>query len=180
MTDLASEVAQLARALAAAKPAGTFLCLGSGLREVAARMLEGMDHASGLVVLVQDARERARLEREFEGDLRASVHRQDPASFFSDVRAHRFDLIVDRIADEHRGALRLGLGLLRAGGVYLASGLDGPSREALSGRAQQSEPALSDPDEFEVARLGDRTESLMVVRRAERRRAKRRPKPRAR
>jgi hypothetical protein len=166
----------LARALAASKTTGTFLCIGEGAGEIGAWILDGMDHSSGLVALVQDEREAAVLERELDCDLRASVHLQDAASFLTDVRAHRFDLIVDLITDEHPRTVRLGLGLLGAGGVYLASHLGNLSHETLTrcDQAPDEQQSPLEPNDFEVARLGDRLNSLIIVRRTERIRPKHR------
>jgi predicted O-methyltransferase YrrM len=176
--EISPEFARMARALAASKPAGTFLCIGEGAGEIGAWVLDGMDHSSGLVVLVQDKCEAAVLERELDRELRASVHLQDAASFLIDVHAHRFDLIVDLVSDEHPKAVQLGLGLLGAGGVYLAPHLDSLSHEIATrdARGPNEQRAPLEPDDFEVARLGDRLDSLIIVRRTERIRPKRRSK----
>ena len=172
----------MARALAASKTAGAFLCIGEGAGEVGTWILDGMDHSSGLVTLVQDEREAAVLERELDRDVRASVHLQDAASFLIDVHAHRFDLIVDLITDEHPEAVWLGLGLLQSGGVYLAPHLGGLSHETLTRRARGSDgqPSPLEPDDFEIARFSDRLDSLMIVRRTERIRRKRRSRSKIR
>jgi predicted O-methyltransferase YrrM len=130
--EISPEIGRMARALAASKTGGTFLCIGEGAGEIGTWILDGMDHSSGLVALVQDKHEAAVLERELDRDVRASVHLQDAESFLIDVHAHRFDLIVDLITDEHPRAVRLGLGLLRAGGVYLVSHLGNLSHEQRS------------------------------------------------
>jgi len=115
-------------------------------------------------------------------DVRASVHLQDAASFLLDVRAHHFDLIVDLIADEHPETLRLGLGLLGAGGVYLASNLESLSLEILvrGDQTPNEKPSPLDPNDFEVARWGDHLNSMIIVRRTQRVRKKRRSTPPAR
>jgi predicted O-methyltransferase YrrM len=166
----------MARALAASKTAGSFLCIGEGAGEIAAWILDGMDHSSGLVALVQDKQEATVLERELDRDVRASVHLQDAASFLIDVHAHRFDLIVDLISDEHPRAVRLGLGLLRAGGVYLASEPGNLSDEIFtkSAQGQNGQASPLEAADFELSRFGDRLGSLIIVRRTERIRPKRR------
>jgi hypothetical protein len=115
-------------------------------------------------------------------DVRASVHLQDAASFLLDVRAHHFDLIVDLIADEHPKTLRLGLGLLGAGGVYLASNLGNLSNETLAQCEQEPDERQSplDPADYEIARWGSHLNSMIIVRRTERVRKKRRSRPPAR
>ena len=172
----------MARAIAASKSAGSFLCIGKGAGEIGAWVLDGMDHSSGLVTLVQDKVEATVLKRELDRDVRASVHLQDAESFLIDVHAHRFDVIVDLIADEHPRVVRLGLGLLQAGGLYLASHLRSLSHQALTRCTPGSDGQQSplDPDDFEVARLGDRLDSLIIVRRTERIRPKRRSRSKIR
>ncbi len=173
---ISPEIGQMARALAASKTAGAFLCIGEGAGEIGTWVLEGMDHSSGMVALVQDEHEAAVLESVFDCDLRASVHLQDAAAFLVDVHAHRFDLIVDLITDERPRTVRLGLGLLKRGGVYLASDPGNLSYETLTrcDHAQDEQASPLEPNDFEVARLGDQLNSLIIVRRTERIRPKRR------
>lgn len=180
--EFSPEIGSMARALAASKTAGSFLCIGEGAGEIGAWILEGMDHSSGLVALVQDKDEARVLEREMDRDVRASVHLQDAESFLIDVHAHRFELIVDLIADEHPRVARLALGLLRAGGFYLASHLGSLSHQALirCPPGSDGQPSSLEPDDFEVARLSDRLDSLIVVRRTERIRPKRRSRSKIR
>jgi hypothetical protein len=180
--EFSPEIGCMARALAASKAAGSFLCVGEGAGEIGSWILDGMDYSSGLVTLVQDEGEAAVLERELDRDVRASVHLQDAESFLTDVRAHRFDLIVDLIVDEHPRAVLLGLALLRAGGVYLASHLGSLSREPLTRSAPGpgGQPPPLEPDDFEIAQLGDRPDSLIIVRRAQPIQPKRGSKSRAR
>jgi predicted O-methyltransferase YrrM len=179
--EISTDIGSMARALAGSKTAGNFLCIGAGAGEVGGWVLDAMDHSSGLVALVQDADEAAVLRRELDRDLRASVHLQDAESFLVDVREHRFDLIVDLVADEHSRAVRLGLGLLQMGGVYLASHPGNLSRETLAKSApdpaEQSAPF--GPEDFEIARCGGQLESLIIVRRAEPARPRRRSNPKA-
>jgi predicted O-methyltransferase YrrM len=180
--EISPEIGCMARALAASKMAGTFLCIGAGAGEIGGWVLDAMDYSSGLVTLVQDRDEAVVLERELDRDVRASVHRQDVESFLLDVHAHRFDLIVDLIADEHPRAVLLGLNLLQAGGVYLAAHPGNLSRETFVRPAPgaDGQPSSLEADEFEIARLGDRLDSLILVRRAVSSRRKRRSDPRAR
>jgi predicted O-methyltransferase YrrM len=176
--EAASEIGSVASALAASKPAGAFLCIGDGAGEVGAWVLDGMDFSSGLVVLVQDPEEAAVLERELDRDVRASVHLQKAASFLIDVNAHRFDLIVDLIAEEHPQIVRLGLSLLQPGGFYLASHVGNSLHDAFAQCTPEPKgrEAQIEPDDFAVAPLGDERAALIIVRRTERAQPKRRPR----
>ena len=167
---------QLLRALAASKPSGTCLCLGAGAGEAAARILEGMDLSSGLVILVQGADEKAALERAIQRDLRVSVHRQDAQAFLRDVHAHRFDLIADSSEAERAAIARLALGLLRAGGLYVASRAAGALEGVFARGAAASGPSMPqlEADAFAIARLDDGCGVTLVTRRPER------PQPRRR
>jgi len=165
---LAPELGGVIGALAVSKVAGVFLCLGEDAGEVGAWILEGMDLSSGLVALVREPQEQEVLERELGQDLRVSVHRQDAESFLTDIRAHRFDLIVDRTAGDPRAVLRLGLGLLRPGGFYVAphrvrSTLDGIFARGPE-EASTTLPVLESA-EFTLATLGDAQDTLLVTRR---------------
>jgi predicted O-methyltransferase YrrM len=167
-TGVAPELGGLIRALATSKVGGTFLCLGEDAGEVGAWILDGMDLSSGLVALARDPREHSALERELGQDLRVSVHRQDAESFLTDVRAHRFDLVVDRTGGDHRAVLRLGLGLLRPGGFYV---VQHRARGTLDGifacGPAESSARLPDlePTEFSLAALGDGQGTLLITRR---------------
>ncbi|MDH3519323.1 MAG: hypothetical protein OEM49_02615 [Myxococcales bacterium] len=166
--DVAPRLGEMIRVLAASKASGTFLSLGEGAGEVGAWILDGMDLSSGLVALVQDREEASVLEEELGQDLRVSVHRQDAEAFLVDVRAHRFDLIVDRIAGEHSGILRLGLAQLRSAGLYVACDLHDPLHTAFAPNAKPSHPQAPPlrPEEFAVAPLDDARGVSIIVRRA--------------
>jgi predicted O-methyltransferase YrrM len=178
----APEIGSMARALAASKAAGTFLCIGEGAGEIGAWVLDGMDFSSGLVVLVQDPEEAAVLECELDRDVRASVHLQEAASFLIDVNAHRFDLIVDLIAEQHPQIVQLGLSLLRLGGVYLASHFGDSLHDAFTQCVPKSQgrQAAIGPDDFAVAALGDDRAASIIVRRAGRIQPKHHPRSKIR
>jgi len=180
--EVAPEIGGMARALAASKAAGNFLSIGEGAGEIGAWVLDGMDFSSGLVVLVQAPEEAAVLECELDRDLRASVHLQQAASFLIDVNAHRFDLIVDLIAEQHPQVVQLGLGLLQPGGVYLVSQLGNSLHDAFAQCTPKSQgrQAAIEPDDFVAAALGDDRAALMIVRRTGRIQPKRHPRSKIR
>jgi len=175
-SDISPEIGGLARALAASKQAGTFLCIGAGAGEIGAWVLDAMDYSSGLVILVQDESEARLLEREFDRDVRASVHLQEVESFLTDVRAHRFELIVDLLRGAHPAIVRLALGALAAGGIYLGWQLVDPSSEggAHTEDGSQRRASLFEPADFEAARIGARGDAWLLVRRTQPRRPERR------
>lgn len=93
--DVDQSLGELCRVLAASRPGGVFLCLGDGAGGMGAWVLDGMDLASRLVVVVGDEDEAGAVRPVLGDDLRVTVHVQDPAGFLGDVSGHRFDLITD-------------------------------------------------------------------------------------
>jgi predicted O-methyltransferase YrrM len=173
---LAAKLGRLLRALAASKSGGTFLCLGEAAGEAAAWILDGMDLSSGLVALVRESDEEAALKRELERDLRISVHRQDAQTFLLDVSAHRFDLIADLTLGERPALVRLGLELLRPGGLYFASRAGNTLCAVFAQDAPESDPSAPRlaADGFAVGHLNEVEDAVLIVRRPERSRPRRR------
>lgn len=122
---VSTALGELARALAASRPGGVFLCLGRGAGEMATWIFDAMDLSGRLVVVVEDDQEAGELLALLGDDMRITVHVQDPVAFLGDVRDHRFDLITDlnpaKGADSGRLALgRLALARLALGAFYLS------------------------------------------------------------
>jgi predicted O-methyltransferase YrrM len=173
---LGAKLGRLLRALAVSKPGGTFLCLGECAGEAAAWILDGMDLSSGLVALVRESDEAVALKRELERDLRVSVHRQDARAFLLDVSAHRFDLIADSMDGERPAIVQLGLNLLRPGGLYVASRAGNTLYAVFAQDAPESDPSAPRlvADAFGVAHLDEAEDIVLIARRPERSRPRRR------
>ncbi|MHA0038883.1 NUDIX domain-containing protein [Deinococcus sp. PESE-13] len=102
------ETGRLLRTLAASKPGGRVLELGSGLGAGAAWLLAGMDASARLLTVESDS-ERARLTAELlQGDPRAEVRAGDWAQalefgpfdlIFADAEAAKTPQALDRLAD---------------------------------------------------------------------------------
>lgn len=107
---------ELCRVLAASRPGGVFLCLGSGAGGVGAWVLNGMDLSSRLVIVVGGDDEADLLRPILGDDLRVTVHVQGPAEFLGDVSEHRFDLIADLCPGPPADVTGLALGALAPGG----------------------------------------------------------------
>ena len=121
---------ELLRVLAASRPGGVFLCLGRGAGEAGAWIVDGMDLASRLVIVVDDTQQADRLRGVIGDDLRVTVHVQDMAAFLTDVRDHRFDLITDLNRNPSGALARLSLVRLALGGFFMSRG-EIPALEAL-------------------------------------------------
>jgi predicted O-methyltransferase YrrM len=118
-----SKVGAFLASLAASKPGGRFLELGTGTGHGTAWLLSGMDSASRLDSVDTDATVVAVAERHLGSDPRVSFHVIDGADFIGQARAGHFDLIY---ADAWPGKfthLDEALALLRAGGVYVIDDL---------------------------------------------------------
>ena len=112
----------LLRTLAASKPGGRFLELGTGTGVGTAWLLDGMDSESRLESVESDAKVLEVAQRHLGTDRRVTFLLTDAAEFLS--RSHApYDLIY---ADTWAGKfthLDLALSLLRVGGIYFVDDL---------------------------------------------------------
>jgi hypothetical protein len=177
---IAPPLGELSRVLAASRPGGVFLCLGHGAGETGAWILDGMDLASRLVTVIEDAAEADRLRAVFGDDLRVTVHVQDAVAFLDDVRDHRFDLITDLGGTRSPRLVGLALGRLAVGGSFMARHSIPALVEMLSAPAVDGDRAPLDPACFALAHLPGEPGFTLVARRPLRRAAKRRGGRRAR
>lgn len=121
--DMASDhlTGALLRTLAAAKPGGALLELGTGTGFATAWILDGMDVNATLDTVDNDAAVQAVARSHLGGDARLTVHTADGDRFIPQLLAggRAFDLIF---ADTWPGKLRLldeTLALLKPGGFYV-------------------------------------------------------------
>lgn len=122
---LASEpqTGSLLRTLAAAKPGGRFLELGTGTGIGTAWLLDGMDAAARLDSVDADAAVLAVARRNLGRDTRVNFHHADGGEFLSAGRSACYDFIF---ADTWSGKythLELALAALRPGGLYVIDDL---------------------------------------------------------
>ena len=113
----------LLRTLAASKPGGRFLELGTGTGFGTAWLLDGMDALSQLDSVDSDPKALAVARRHLGSDPRVRLHLGDGAVFLAAQAPSRFDLIF---ADAWPGKfthLDLALSGLRPGGIYLVDDL---------------------------------------------------------
>ena len=109
----------LLRTLAAAKPSGRFLELGSGTGLATAWLLDGMDGASHLTTLDNDQAALAILTSHLGTDARLTVVRADGDDFLGSLHGQHFDFIfADTWAGKYR-SLGAALDLLDPGGLYV-------------------------------------------------------------
>ena len=130
----------LLRALAASKPGGSFLELGTGTGIATAWILDGMDSASTLHTVDSEERYVEVARRHLGGDRRVTFHVEDGVRFLESLRGTSFDFIF---ADTWPGKfdhLDDALALLKRGGLYVIDDLlpqanwpdgHGPKVEAL-------------------------------------------------
>ena len=118
---MASDVltCSLLRTLAASKPAGRFLELGTGTGLSTAWILDGMDDASSLVS-IDNAKEFLAIARNFlHGDKRLQLVETDGEEWITNNKAQKFDYIF---ADTWHGKYFLldeVLSMLNKGGLYI-------------------------------------------------------------
>lgn len=111
------------RGLAAAKPGGQFLELGTGTGISAAWLLDGMDGRATLDSVDNDPRAQGIARHHLGHDPRVTFHLSDGAEFLSWIAPRQFDLVF---ADTWAGKFTHvdeALALVRIGGVYIVDDL---------------------------------------------------------
>ena len=163
------KVGALLAALAASKPAGRLLELGTGTGHGTAWLLSGMDAASRLDTNDTDERVVAVARQHLGGDARVTFHVCDGAEFLTTCAPGRFDLIYADAWPGKFSHLDEALALLRPGGLYVIDDLL-PQPNWPEGHAPKV-PALVDDlerrGEFATVRMAWASGLMMVVKRAE-------------
>jgi predicted O-methyltransferase YrrM len=117
------QTGSLLRTLAATKPAGHFLELGTGTGVGTAWLLEGMDEASRLDSVDSDAAVQEVARRHLGDDRRVVFHTIDGGHFLERARQSQFDFIYADAWPGKYSHLDRALSLLRPGGIYLIDDL---------------------------------------------------------
>ena len=116
------ETGAFLRALAASRPLGTILELGTGLGVSTAWLLDGLANGTRLVTVEKDPELSEIAKSILGGDLRIAFHVQDASAFLADmveVGVQKFDLIfADAPAGKYRD-LDKTIALLSEGGMLL-------------------------------------------------------------
>lgn len=156
------------RTLAALKPAGRFLELGTGTGIGTAWLLAGMDRSSRLDSVDRDAAVQEIAKRHLDDDSRVMFHVADGEQFLADAR-NPYDLIF---ADSWAGKfnhLDEALSLLRVGGIYFIDDLlpqpNWPEDHA--GKVAALVNDLESRKEFEVTKLDWASGLMILVRKAD-------------
>jgi len=111
------------RALAASKPAGRLLELGTGTGVGTAWLRDGMDSLSQLISVDPDAAVQRVARDAFAGDPRVVLLTEDADSFLSRQPHASFDLVfADAMAGKYEN-LEKALAVVRAGGFYIVDDL---------------------------------------------------------
>ena len=113
----------LLRTLAASKPGGRFLELGTGTGVGTAWLLTGMDAGSHLDSVDSDPGVQEIARRHLGHDDRVTFHVADGAAFLEQSRPQQFDLIYADAWPGKFSHLEVALSLLRISGIYLVDDL---------------------------------------------------------
>lgn len=116
------ETGSLLRTLAASKPGGRFLELGTGTGVGTAWLLAGMDSRSRIESVESDAKVLEVARRHLGRDPRVTFHLDDGARFLAQPR-RQFDFIYADTWPGKFAHLDLALSLVRIGGVYFVDDL---------------------------------------------------------
>lgn len=160
------KVGALLAALAASKPAGRLLELGTGTGHGTAWLLAGMDDSSTLDTVDTDAQVTAVAQRHLGSDRRVTFHVMDGAQFLRQASSP-FDLIYADAWPGKFSDLDDALSLLGPGGMYVIDDLL-PQPNWPEGHAPRV-PALIDDierrKEFVTVKLAWASGVMIVVRR---------------
>lgn len=111
------------RALAASKPGGHLLEIGTGTGVATAWLRDGMDARSELISIDPDAAAQGIAREAFAGDSRVVLLTEDADSFLDRQPAASFDLVfADAMAGKYEN-LEKALAVVRAGGFYVVDDL---------------------------------------------------------
>ena len=116
-------VGALLAVLAASKPGGRLLELGTGTGHGTAWLLSGMDAAATLETVDSDPEVVAVARRHLSGDGRVTFHVTDGAEFIQRAPRQAFDLIYADAWPGKFSHLDQALALLRSGGLYVIDDL---------------------------------------------------------
>jgi len=168
--NMASEprVGSLLAVLAASKPGGRFLELGTGTGHGTAWLLGGMDAASTLDTVDSDPNVVAVAQRHLGSDHRVTFHVMDGALFLRPSLSRQFDLVYADAWPGKFSHLGQALSLLRPGGIYVIDDLLAQPNWP-EGHAPKV-PVLIDDlerrDDFVTVRLSWASGLMLVVRKA--------------
>lgn len=109
----------LLRTLAATKPGGAFLELGTGTGLCTAWILDGMDRQSTLITVDNDVTVLAIAQRHLGNDPRVRFHCAEGATFLATLRGQTFDFIFADTWPGKYHQLDEALALLKPGGMYI-------------------------------------------------------------
>ena len=163
-----AKVGALLATLAAGKPGGRFLELGTGTGHGTAWLLAGMDATSQLDTVDTDERVVDVARRHLGADGRVRFHVMDGAAFLRSAAPQRFDLIYADAWPGKFSHLDEALALLRAGGIYVIDDLL-PQPTWPEGHAAKVPLLISDLErrrEFVTVRLAWASGLMLAVRRA--------------
>jgi predicted O-methyltransferase YrrM len=118
-----SQTGSLLRTLAASKPAGRFLELGTGTGIATAWLLDGMDKASRLESVDTDPAVVAIARRYLGSDRRVTFHLDDGAAFIERQRPSSYDFVFADAWPGKFSHLEQALALVRVGGLYFVDDL---------------------------------------------------------
>ena len=155
--EMASEplVGALLRALAASKPGGRFLELGTGTGAATAWLLQGMDAHSKLISVDTDPVVQQVARDALGDDRRLTLTLQDGLDFLCSQPAESFDLVfADAMAGKYEG-LAQALAVLKVGGFYVIDDLL-PQPNWPEGHGAKVAPlmqALAHNDNFQIVPL---------------------------
>ena len=149
------EFGPLLRMLAASKPGGNLLELGTGTGVGTSWLLDGMDGAARLVSVDRNPDVQAIAKKHLGGDRRVTFVLADGADYLRSAPAGSVDLLFADGGAGKGNDLDLGLRVLRAGGIYIGDDLRQHllQEDGRAARMRAFEAALQGREDFAVVKL---------------------------
>ena len=162
------KVGALLAALAASKPGGRLLELGTGTGHGSAWLLSGMDPTARLDTVDTDAQVVAIARRHLGSDTRVTFHVVDGSAFITQTPRGQFDLIYADAWPGKFSHLDEALALLKPGGMYVIDDLL-PQPNWPEGHAPKVPALIDDIErraEFMTVKLAWASGLMVVVRKS--------------
>jgi len=155
----------LLRSLAASKPGGRFLELGTGTGVATSWLLDGMDSASELISVDSDPRVQESAGQVMGSDARLKLVTEDGAAFLKHHVPDSFDLVFADAMPGKYEALQDALRVVKIGGFYIIDDmLPQPNWPAdHQPKVAALLQTLDALDDFEIAKLSWSTGIVLAV-----------------
>lgn len=159
----------LLRTLAATRPSGQLLEIGTGTGIATAWLLDGMDAASTLISVDTDPNAQQIAREHFHHDSRLKLVLEDGVAFLQQQEPQSFDIVFADAMPGKYEALELALRTIRPGGMYIIDDLLPQPNwpEGHAAKVPQLLQTLADDPRFELTSMAWASGLAIATRKAQ-------------